>query len=88
MVRIIDVIDEEKVYTKNIVGSNIEYIDFNTRNSFFSGSMVLMLKYTSKFNQHGTQNKLMNDRVVPNECPCCYEKEDWDHIVKYKALGS
>ena len=65
----IDAINKEKVYAKNIFGSKIEYNDFEGRKSFYSGTIVFMLKCTSKFNQHGARNKLINDRIALIEYP-------------------
>ena len=30
----------------------------------------------------------MNDSLVPNECLWYYKREDWHHIVQYKAIST
>ena len=53
VVRIIDVKNAELQYTKSQLGSNVEYVDINARNTFGEGASTSKLKCISGFNHHG-----------------------------------
>ena len=66
---LIDAMKEEEEYTRNIVSSKVKYIDLHARNYFFIGTIVSIIKYTSKFNQHRVRNKLINEGLGLNKYP-------------------
>ena len=38
-------------------------------------------------NYHGKRNININRCLVNNKCPRCTKKEDWHHIIRYKAIS-
>jgi len=38
-------------------------------------------------NHHGKQNININRGLVEDKYPRCTEKEDWHHIIRYKAIS-
>jgi len=46
-----------------------------------------MLKCSSKFNHHGTRDRMINKGLTSSGCPQCTEREEWNHVIKYKAIG-
>ena len=88
MNRVIDVEKNKYDYTINIVGSRAQYIDFNVRNSFFSGVTISIIKYATKFNHYSKRNKVINRRLPSNECLKYLEKKSQGYIIQYKVIST
>ena len=87
MIQVIDTMKNKYEYARNIVGSAVHNIDFNMRNSFYNGVKLLTIKYVAKFNHYNARNQIINKGLPSSECPQCLEREDWRHIIKYKAIS-
>jgi len=48
---------EDVDYAQLIIGSKVKYINLYTRNCFYSGIMVSIMKCAVKFNQYRVRNK-------------------------------
>ena len=77
----------EYEYARNIVGSRVHSIDFNTRNSVYNRVNLLTIKCIAKFNYHNARNRIINKGLLLSEYPWCLEREDWGHIIKCKAIS-
>ena len=70
--QIIDAEKEERDYMKQKFLYHYEFIDFDARNAFTSGSITTaMIKCTYGFNQYASRDKIINYRATVDECPRC-----------------
>ena len=87
MIQVINAMSNEYKYARNIVGSGFNDIDFNTRNSFYAGIPLLIIKCIAKFNHYNIRNQMINKGLLSSEYPQYFEREDWGHIIQCKAIS-
>ena len=82
-IRLIDAMEEEKLYAKKKYPNHYELIDYEAHNCFISGTtMIVMLKCTYGFNQYATRDRTINYGQLVKEYPCCSNKEIWSHVIQ------
>ena len=70
------------------IGSKIEMINIEARNSFYHRTTPSLLKCVAKFNYHGTRNQIINQRLTSSQCPYYFMNKDWMHIVQCKVIDN
>ena len=75
-IRQTDAVTYEIQYASNQLGSKIEYIDIEARNTFNEGASVAKLKCISEFNHHEIWNFIINKDLTKIECPRYIQVED------------
>ena len=67
LIRNINAIKSKKAYIHSQVKSIVNKIDIKVRNNFYKGTIISILKYSSKFN-HGSKDGIINKGLTSLGC--------------------
>jgi len=83
-IRIIDARESETEYIRKKYSSFCDFIYIAARASFLVGSInACTIKCAYGFNQYAARDKIINHRLINEECLRCSRKEDWAHVIQY-----